>query len=383
MKRKENTVHSTHLASIDAIRGWAILLVILVHTGGVFTELPWPVKKITNLGWYGVQLFFIASAYTLIMSWHRQSSGYWKITFNFFIRRYFRIVPMYYLGALLYYIIRPPLDSFNIDQLLVNLALLNAWSPLFMTTVEKAWQVVPGGWSIGVEFSFYFIFPILVVLFNSLLKSLIFLVTSILLAYFSYHFFYDDLTQQFGMQASDNFLFFWLPNQLGVFALGFVLYFITQSENLQVRTVRTIISRYSKAIIVILSVIVLIYSQIGTNKHFSNLFPWLPVHYWLSFYFFICCLIMLDNETPLLTNKYMIKLGQVSFSAYVLHFAVIQYFSYVEQITATGYWVILYFSRSFVLITLVTYFLSRLCFQYIEIPFINLGRNICKRLITS
>jgi peptidoglycan/LPS O-acetylase OafA/YrhL len=33
------------LAAIDALRGWAILLVIIVHTAGLMHELPWRIKK--------------------------------------------------------------------------------------------------------------------------------------------------------------------------------------------------------------------------------------------------------------------------------------------------------------------------------------------------
>jgi peptidoglycan/LPS O-acetylase OafA/YrhL len=72
------------LNAIDAIRGWAIFLVITAHVGGLFPELPWPLKKITNFGWYGVQLFFVASAFTLMLSWERMQQGFIVKTANFF-----------------------------------------------------------------------------------------------------------------------------------------------------------------------------------------------------------------------------------------------------------------------------------------------------------
>ena len=59
------------LQAIDALRGYAILLVISVHSVGYVRELVWPVLRIFGLGFYGVQLFFIASAVTLLMSWNR------------------------------------------------------------------------------------------------------------------------------------------------------------------------------------------------------------------------------------------------------------------------------------------------------------------------
>lgn len=154
---KEFEIDGYKLSAIDALRGWAIFLVIVVHTAELFHELPWPLKKLTNMGWYGVQLFFIMSAFTLIMSWQRQSrSNFSKKCLKFYIRRFFRIAPMYYSGAVLYFIIRQPDDLFSIKQLMINLFFMNSWSPQTMPTVDGAWQVVPGGWSIGVEFSLVF-----------------------------------------------------------------------------------------------------------------------------------------------------------------------------------------------------------------------------------
>jgi peptidoglycan/LPS O-acetylase OafA/YrhL len=46
-----------HLQVIDALRGYAILIVIAVHTLGYVPDLAWPVKRVLTMGFYGVQLF--------------------------------------------------------------------------------------------------------------------------------------------------------------------------------------------------------------------------------------------------------------------------------------------------------------------------------------
>ena len=89
---------------IDSLRGIAILLVILVHIATVlgfmyypqFNEHPIFAKFVHN-GMYGVLLFFILSAFTLIMS-HYNRIGEPHSTRSFIIRRFFRIAPMYYLA---------------------------------------------------------------------------------------------------------------------------------------------------------------------------------------------------------------------------------------------------------------------------------------------
>src|ERR1700684_315736 len=83
------------LSYIDALRGYAILLVIAVHTSQAFPDLPKSLSTILNQGARGVQLFFVTSALTLSMSWvSRQESA-----LAFYSRRFFRIAPMFLLPA--------------------------------------------------------------------------------------------------------------------------------------------------------------------------------------------------------------------------------------------------------------------------------------------
>ena len=112
---------------IDAVRGWAILLVITHHVGSMFPEMPYPVKKLTNFGWHGVQLFFLASALTLLMSWHRARVHDGVFVGSFFVRRFLRIAPMYYAGAAIYFVAEPPISGFSLSQMLISFAFLNTW----------------------------------------------------------------------------------------------------------------------------------------------------------------------------------------------------------------------------------------------------------------
>ena len=78
---------------IDALRGYAIVLVIASHTFLVIHEIPWTLKRFTNLGFYGVQLFFVVSCVTLARSWrHREKLARPSVP-DFMIRRLFRLAP--------------------------------------------------------------------------------------------------------------------------------------------------------------------------------------------------------------------------------------------------------------------------------------------------
>ncbi|MFL5251772.1 MAG: acyltransferase family protein, partial [Rhodopila sp.] len=88
--------------------------------------------RLTTQGWYGVQLFFMASAITLMMSWHGERNRRGRADVRaFFIRRFFRIAPAYYAGALLYYFVCPPVMGFDIFKLVPWLGFLNDWHPAF------------------------------------------------------------------------------------------------------------------------------------------------------------------------------------------------------------------------------------------------------------
>jgi peptidoglycan/LPS O-acetylase OafA/YrhL len=79
---------------IDALRGYAILMVIAVHTSQAFSDLPKPLSTILNQGARGVQLFFVTSALTLSMSWVSRKES----ALTFYSRRFFRIAPMFWLA---------------------------------------------------------------------------------------------------------------------------------------------------------------------------------------------------------------------------------------------------------------------------------------------
>ena len=214
-----------HLRYIDCARGYAVLMVIACHLTKDYPGLPWPVRRLMMSGWYGVQLFFLASCLTLLMSWHAERERRGSVDLRaFFLRRFFRIAPAYYLAGVLYFIIDPPQGGFDAWQALRSAAFVNAWQPHW-TSVARDWIVVPGGWSIGVEFTFYAVFPLFALRVTCLGRAALVFAACIAAGaaanlWGAHHF--ADLT---ALQRS-NFLYFWFPNQACVFALGGVLYFL-------------------------------------------------------------------------------------------------------------------------------------------------------------
>ncbi|NLZ74162.1 MAG: acyltransferase family protein, partial [Bacteroidales bacterium] len=96
------------LQYVDSMRGIAILMVILVHSSHPITDIKTFDWLIASYGQMGVQLFFVASAFTLCLSADYRKYECNKIR-NYAIRRYFRIAPLYYFGIIVYLV----LDSLN------------------------------------------------------------------------------------------------------------------------------------------------------------------------------------------------------------------------------------------------------------------------------
>ena len=120
-----------------------------------------------------LQLFFLASAVTLMMSWsHEKNRNGCVDVVGFILRRFFRIAPAYYLMSVLYFFLEPPRRGFDPIQALATYLFINAWHPALMGVVADTWSVVPGGWSIGVEFTFYAAFPILACGMTSLCRAI-------------------------------------------------------------------------------------------------------------------------------------------------------------------------------------------------------------------
>ncbi|MCX5882897.1 MAG: acyltransferase family protein, partial [Deltaproteobacteria bacterium] len=146
---------------IDALRGYAILLVLLVHSSQSVTPINQTLQLLMSNGARGIQLFYIASALTLCMSWRFRSKHEISPFRDFFLRRFFRIAPMFYV-AIVFYVL---LYGFSlrygspngIEWWFVPLTalFLHGFHP------ETITSVVPGGWSIAVEMNFYLVLPLL------------------------------------------------------------------------------------------------------------------------------------------------------------------------------------------------------------------------------
>ena len=368
------------LAYIDALRGYAVLLVITSHVGGMLAELPYPVKKLTNFGWSGVQLFFLLSCVTLLLSWHADLARGTASLPRFWLRRFFRIAPMYYLAAAIYFVAEPPASGFDFSQLLASLAFVNAWHPALIPTIPGHWQVVPGGWSIGVEMNFYLLFPVIVASVRSMRAAVIFAAMSLLAGSAANVMMAGQLQGAYPHAGIENFLYFWLPDQVVVFALGTVLY-----QALGLLTTR----RFSgladflrrRSTLVVLACVVA--SVMAANLATPHRLPLLlPTHVVASLIYMVLVATLANAPASPFVNEVACSFGKVSFSAYLLHFFVLHRLCVlmpaVFDRSATGWHAILVCAALWATTVPITYGLSKISFQLVEQPCLSWGQRFSR-----
>lgn len=161
-----------YIPVLDGVRGCAILLVMLYHFSIPFQNMSHLtffdelVSSIFQVGWIGVDLFFVLSGY-LITGILSDSVGKPKYLSNFFIRRILRIFPLFYavLFVLIVFIpIAIPSLSESTKQMQENQVWF--WSYLVNWYIASVggFSSMQGGylWSLAVEEQFYLVWPFIV-----------------------------------------------------------------------------------------------------------------------------------------------------------------------------------------------------------------------------
>lgn len=350
---------------IDSLRGIAVLLVICSHVALMSPSsgvIPYGLYFFMERGIHGVQLFFIVSAFTLTLSYYNRRGEKNELK-SFFIRRFFRIAPMYYL-AIIYFTVAIFLGfSFSDFDLSKIPSKGFISSLLFVNGLFPAWinSYVPGGWSITVEFMFYFILPFICRIITNVNRSLLFVYLTMLVA--------SILNTVLDGSSFDkyDFLYYYLPNQLPVFALGIFAYWFIREGVEKIKTMN----------VLLLATTVFCYSFI---------FPF-PFHMQYSLVFLILLLVLSKKPYKFFSNRILATVGKCSFSMYLIHFAILgllgQYgISYFLEANSFSI-AVLDLALMFLFISITAFVISYLTYKFIEVPGQNIGRKLIKKLNTK
>ncbi|OIR19165.1 O-acetyltransferase OatA [mine drainage metagenome] len=352
--------------ALDSARGWAILGVMAIHVSQA-APLPQGILQLLAInGDMGVELFYVLSAFSLTMMLHARAIAGQHSLSGYFMRRFFRIAPMFWFALVL--------------AVLIFFGKASFWAPdgisamdVFLTSLflhgihpESINAVIPGGWSVAVEAMFYLILPVIYrysrTTFLALMWLLIsagvyFLFGSVAQAYFDQHLPANatHLSEIYSWYMS-------LPAQLPVFMMGIIAFMAIQEERCKPA------HAYAVACV---GALLLLSMPISADNHM------LPRHIMWGGVFAMFIIGNVQKPFFLFDNPLLRILGRISYSAYLLHFFVLIYVGKIFRhltIPAELKFALLYF-----VVVGITYFLASWSYRTIELPGMRIGSELSRR----
>ena len=193
------------LYGLDFLRALAIIMVLFFHTLVLFPHPDW-LAYVAKFGWIGVDLFFALSGFLIASQLFAKIAEDKKISFrDFFIKRFFRIVPAY-LAVLFLYLSFPALREHGTPA--------PYWK--FLTFTQnlgldlRSQSAFSHAWSLCVEEQFYLFFPIILIVlvyFNAVKKGFIILISLFLLGFIARLYAWNVLV--FPFNGTDLFGVYW------------------------------------------------------------------------------------------------------------------------------------------------------------------------------
>jgi peptidoglycan/LPS O-acetylase OafA/YrhL len=290
-----------HLGQLDSLRGIAVLNVLLVHAAYFSATKILHPRLFNNVFWAGqrgVQLFFVVSAFTLFLSFENRRAEL-RPTINFFLRRLFRLTPMFWLTTIVAIFLWPEI--------------VGSWSDISLSMLYLAFlsprallHGAAGSWSIANEMVFYCLLPLLTSSITDLRSSLRWTGIS-----FASLFVLTRSLTKLNPSHDEFWSFLSFLAEFPIFLLGITAYFIWK-EYLRERTwkdgERKTVSGALVALTAFLYWMMLpVSNRMLTPESLVSVFLLLSV---------------LVHPWKFISNRFTIFMGKISFSVYLLHFYV-------------------------------------------------------------
>ena len=366
-----NENKEARISSLDGIRGIAVLMVIAFHyvnnqmVGSnwlinVFGKPAAMLKKITYFGWSGVDFFFILSGFLIgnILLKNKGSKSLFK---TFYIRRFFRIIPAYYL-LLLLFVLTSLTPFYNSKAQLFERPLPITGYFLFIQNFFMSYynhfgpQALTPTWSLCVEEQFYLIIPFFISIVQRKYVWML-AVAGIAIAIIS-------------RALSENFYqaYTLLPSRIDSPMIGLFLAWLHQYPSCKNWITKNIFVLWT-AFAVLICFCAWLYSQTDPDIYGHTLLG-------ILFGILVTIAIYSKNSfTNMLSAPILLEVGRLSYFIYLYHQIIngLLHLYFLKQLVPVldSYKAIL----TTVVSLLVTYLLARLSFKYIESPVIRYSHS--------
>jgi len=295
--------------SLDGLRAIAVLLVLLSHLSNADLHLL-PLLSFSGVGKVGVWLFFVLSSFLLTLQFlnkKEESLLSAKLWLNYLIRRFFRIYPLFTVVMLVSYALSGSGYS--------NMGGVNDLASRLSLQAAKGIE-----WSILVEFRYYLVLPIIVLLIAyPLRRQLLYVLSAVIAAVIL-----SDVTRPPIDLVS-------LRPYISIFILGSFtayLYWLLQQRVLD-------LPLQAKWTFEILAASIALLIFLLTPSVYSRLIgKSVPIEYWhgdLTFFALLWSLFIfsymngIGHIESLLAKNYLRIIGIVSFGLYLWHPPIIEF----------------------------------------------------------
>lgn len=409
---------------LTGVRFVAALLVLVGHSANSIRfagpEHFWHIC-LTQLTGIGMPLFFVLSGFVIHYNYSESiRSEPLRGTYNFFVARFARLYPMYFVILCLalfrigYFenLTIPALVQSLKTGLLSYLLLLQSWHYQIVGEHSLIFAYPAGmqvTWSISSEWFFYCCYPIICVALVQLrrIQPTLWAITAItVLGYASVHFAFltwnavdDYAIRKYGEVAGaasvDSFVFwlYYLSPYPRLFefvmgALAAVLFELVRGIPISRRE-----ALFGRLLLTVaIGAIAAVYLALFTpTAWLSDLFIFdeaLVLQKYFAFAPFVAALLFCCARYPsclanALTQPWIILCGEASYSIYLIHIMVIQFIEIFDQVTKVApapynFWGIVHGAVTMAITTLIVISLSLVTYRIIEVP----ARRMLRRALS-
>ena len=300
---------------IDGLRAIAVIAVILFHSD---------ISYVSG-GYVGVDIFFVISGYLIISIIYKQKI---QNNFNykdFIIRRIRRIIPASYfmmLGTLLLFFPVFTADLYNdLSRSLLSQIVFSSnfyfWQVSGYFTESAELKPLLHTWSLSVEEQFYFLFPVLLIISFKYFKNYIFQVV-LLLSLISL-----CLSVYFGNNYPDAGFYLLLTRAWELAFGGLLAIRLIESKN-------KIKNKCNAEIMSVIGLCLILYSIIYFDNtiSFPSFYALIPVLGTVLVIY--SCDSHITLIRTLLSRKYVVFIGLLSYSLYLWHWPILTYMKYIS-----------------------------------------------------
>ncbi|RQO31937.1 hypothetical protein DBR32_03785 [Taibaiella sp. KBW10] len=360
---------------LNELRAFAALAVLFHHIemlkfkDGIISLFDYKISRyfIENVGKNGVYLFFVLSGFLITFLLLKEKAKTGTILFkNFYLRRIFRIWPLYYIILLISFVIIPLLNqsfaifsdtSYYFNRLvnegnyrLTTILLYVSFLPNVALQLGTVLVGCSQSWSVGVEEQFYIIWPFLIYFFSK--KKILGVFFGILILFIL-----------FNLQSIlpiIKFVTSIFPFEfMAIGSIGGFIYFYYKEHIELISNNKYVYLLCILGIIFLLAVPVL-------GLYIQNVL--------LAFLFLALIIISVNDSNPLAyRNRVFSFLGKISYGIYMYHsFLMFLIFPIVAKLLPAHENIIIYNVLLYFLLVTSTILISHLSYKYIETYFIKI-----------